>query len=304
VSQPKDKRPAYRLGQQLKRLRIAAGYATQPALATRVGYGEDSISKVESGERVPSEGLFPAWLDACAVHARDNTPVLTDGERQALTEFWETLRETGGVKEFFEKYATAEAKAAFLRMWGLLLIPGPLQTREYAEAVFRKGGMDEDEIAGQLDLRVSRQAKVDGPDAAHVTVLVYEFALHRMVGSPEIMIAQLERLLELSHRRNVVLQVVPDTGEYFPGLDGEFQIVTGPGISDTVIMVTVEDHASDESGVVGKVIALWEEVRSYALNAAQSRVLITEAIEKWQSQQQSTPAGASPAIATVTAEPA
>src|SRR5882724_2798825 len=62
MSQPKDKRPAYRLGQQLKRLRIAAGYTTQAALAARAGYGEDSISKVESGDRVPSEGLFPAWL--------------------------------------------------------------------------------------------------------------------------------------------------------------------------------------------------------------------------------------------------
>jgi hypothetical protein len=64
---------------------------------------------------MPSAGRRPCH--ACAVHVADKTPVLTDGERDTLTEFWETLRETGGIKEFFEKYATAEAKAVFLRMW-------------------------------------------------------------------------------------------------------------------------------------------------------------------------------------------
>jgi Domain of unknown function (DUF5753) len=189
------------------------------------------------------------------------------------------------VREFFEKYATAEGKAAFLRMWGLLLIPGPLQTREYAHAMFLARGLDADEATEQTELRVKRHAKVDQTDAAHVTALIYESALHRRVGTPAIMAAQLEHLLKLSDRRNVVIQVVPDDGSYFPGLDGEFGIATGSEISDTVIMVTVEDHVSDEPEVAGRVIALFEEVRGYALNAAQSRADITEALERWKSQQ-------------------
>jgi transcriptional regulator with XRE-family HTH domain len=285
MSQPKDKRPAYRLGQQLKRLRIAAGYTTQAALAARAGYGEDSISKVESGDRVPSEGLFPAWLDACAFHVADKAPVLTDGERQALTEFWETLRESGGIKEFFEKYATAEQKATLLRMWGILLIPGPLQTREFAHAMFLAGGYDEDEAAEQTDLRMKRHAKVDGPDAAHVTALIYAPVLDYLVGTPEIMIAQIEHLLELSQRHNVVIQVVPDSG-YFAGAEGAFQIASGPAIADTVEMETLEDHVTDDPVAAAKAIALFEHIRGYALTVAESRKVTTEAIERWKARQQ------------------
>jgi transcriptional regulator with XRE-family HTH domain len=270
--------PRGKLAKHLRLIRQAAGFTTQGSLATRIGVSSDLISKMETGKYVPTQDIFLALLDICGV---------SEEARVYLTDIWVLARaSSGGIREFFEKYATAEEKAAFLRMWAVLLIPGPLQTREYAYAMFLVKGLDEDEAAEQTELRVKRQAKIDGPDAAHVTALIYESLLHRRVGTVEAMIAQLEHLTELSHRRNVVIQIVPDDGSYFPGLDGEFQIATGPNISDTVIMVTVEDHVSDESDVAGKVIALFEEVRGYALNVAQSRAVITEALQRWKSQQQ------------------
>jgi transcriptional regulator with XRE-family HTH domain len=270
--------PRGKLAKHLRLIRQAAGFTTQAPLAARLGVSSDLISKMETGKHVPTQDIFLALLDVCGV---------SEEARVYLTDLWVLARAgSGGVREFFEKYATAEEKAAFLRMWGLLLIPGPLQTREYAHAMFLKGGLDEDEAAEQAELRVKRHDRVDGPDAAHVTALIYEFALHRRVGTPEIMVAQLKHLPELSSRRKVVIQVVPDDGNYFPGLDGEFAIATGPEISDTVIMVTVEDQVSDEPKAAGKVIALFEEVRGYARSVAESRALISEAIEKWKSQQQ------------------
>ncbi len=270
--------PRGKLAKHLRLIRQAAGFTTQTPLATRLGVSNDLISKMETGKHVPTQDIFLALLDICGV---------SEEARVYLTDLWFLARaSSSGVREFFEKYATAEAKAAFLRLWGLLLIPGPLQTREYAHAMFLIGGLDGDEATEQADLRVKRQAKVDGPDPAHVTALIYESALHRRVGTSEAMVAQLKHLLELSHKRNVVIQVVPDDGDYFPGLDGQFEIATGPDISDTVIMVTVEDHVSDESDVSGKVIALFEEIRGYALNVAQSRAAISEALQRCESQKQ------------------
>ena len=269
--------PRGKLAKHLRQIRQAAGFATMAPFAKRLGVSDDLISKIETGKHVPTRDIFLAWLDICGV---------SEEARVFITDFWVVARaSSSGVREFFEKYFDAEQKAAFLRIWGLLVVPGQLQTREYAHAMFLTRGMDEDEATEQTDLRVRRHAKVDGPDAAHVTALIYESVLHRLVGTPEIMVGQLERLLELSHRRNVVLQVVPDSGSYFPGLDGEFAIASGPAISDTVVMVTVEDHVSDEPDVSGKVIALFEEIRSYALNAAESRALITEAVQRWSQQQ-------------------
>jgi transcriptional regulator with XRE-family HTH domain len=266
-----------KFAKHLRQLRLAAGFATQGPVAARLGCSPDLISKMETGKHVPPQDNFLALLDIYEV-----------GEiaRPFLTDLWYLARASGGIREFFEKYAAAEAKAAFLRLWGLLLIPGPLQTREYAHAMFLKGGLDEDDAVEQTELRVKRHAKVDGSEAAHVTALIFEPVLHRRVGTPEIMAAQLEHLLDLSNRRNVVIQIVPDDGDYFPGLDGEFAIATGPAISDTVDLITVEDHVSDESDVAGKVIALFEEIRGYALNVAQSRVAISEALQRCQSQQQ------------------
>jgi transcriptional regulator with XRE-family HTH domain len=272
-----DSTPRGKLAKHLRLIRQAAGFATQAPLANRLGVSSDLISKMETGKHVPTQDIFLALLDICGV---------SEEARVYLTDLWVLARAgRGGVREFFEKYATAEEKAAFLRMWGLMLIPGPLQTREYARAMFLKGGLDEEEATEQTELRVKRHARVDGPDAAHVTALIYEFALHRQVGTPEVMAAQLERLLELSSRRNVVIQVVPDDGSYFPGLDGQFDIATGPDITDTVDMITVEDHVTDEEAVANKAIALYEEIRGYALNVAQSRAVISEAIERWSRQQ-------------------
>jgi transcriptional regulator with XRE-family HTH domain len=263
------------LGQHLRRLREAAGFTIQAALATRLNVSHDYVSKAETGSLTPSREVLSAWLDVC--EASNDT-------RDFLIGLWKVIRATrGGIPQFFEKYVQAEEKAAFLRLWGLLLVPGPLQTREYAHAMFRAGRLDEDEAAEQADLRVKRRDILNGSDPAHVTALIYEPVLLRLVGTPEIMIGQLGDLLEMSNRRNVIIQVVPDIG-YFPGMAGPFHVASGPEIPDTVDMVAVEDYVTDDSAVAGKIVALFEEIRSYALNAQESRVRLQEAIERWSQQ--------------------
>jgi hypothetical protein len=149
--------------------------------------------------------------------------------------------------------------------------------------MFRKGGLDGEEIAEQTDLRMQRRARVDSAEPAQVTALIYERALYYKVGTSAIMTGQLEDLLELSHRRNVVLQVVRDDG-YFPGAAGPFCLASGPGISDTVDMVTVLDFVTDEPDPVGTVVAQFEVVRGYACSVAESQTHITEAIQWWSQQ--------------------
>jgi hypothetical protein len=164
-------------------------------------------------------------------------------------------------------------------------MPGLLQTREYAHAMFLAGGMDEDEATEKTGVRMGRQAILDGPDPAHATVVIHELALHFRVGPPQIMIGQLEKLLELSRRPNLVIQVVRDTG-YFPGLRGPYEIASGEAIPDTLLMLAVEDQMVQDGALTRKAIALFEAIRSYALNAEDSRALIVEAIAQWKSRQQ------------------
>ena len=286
MPEPDDNSAAVRLGEELRLLRIAAGYPSIQALATRInGYGESLIAKVEQGRRTASRQLFPAWLDACAIHIVDKTPVLTDGYRRALTALWEiALKREGPIPEFIELWLGREAAAAFLRLWALNVLPGLLQTYDYAHAMFTLSGLDEDEAAEKATARIQRQAILDGPDATQVTAIIYEPVLYCLLGTPEIMAKQLTHLLEMSRRPNLVIQVVRDTG-YFPGRRGQFEIASGPKITDTMVMWGVEDQTMDDPVVVGKAAALFERIRGYSLTIEESRALIQEARQRWQSQQ-------------------
>lgn len=277
--------PAVRLGRHLKRIRLAAGYTSQPSLSARIGFVEDVIQKGETGKRVPSKEVFPGWIEACRLGIDGKRQVLTDGEIQVMTDLWETARVTQGpIPVFIEKWFENEARAAFLRLWALLLIPGQLQTHEYAHAMFRSGGMDEDEAAEKADVRIRRQAIFDRPERVHVTGIIHELALRFLVGTPEIMTGQLTHLLEMSQRSNVVIQVVRDNG-YFPGLRGPFEIASGAAVPDTLLTLAAEDQSSEDTALTRKAIALFEEIRGYAHNIADSRTIIMEAIEAWNQQQ-------------------
>jgi hypothetical protein len=126
------------------------------------------------------------------------------------------LKREGPIPEFIELWLAREAAAAFLRLWALNVLPGLLQTYDYAHAMFTLSGLDEDEAAEKAAARIQRQAILDGPDATQVTAIIYEPVLHCLLGAPEIMAKQLTHILEMSRRPNLVIQVVRDTG-YFPG---------------------------------------------------------------------------------------
>jgi hypothetical protein len=285
VPKSSDNPHAVRLGRQLRRLRLAAGYATQTAFGPRIGYGDDSISKVEKGRRVPTRELLTAWLGACEKSIDSERQVLTDGEREAITELWEAAQEAqSGVPEFIEKYLGAEKKAEYLLLWCPVVPSGLFQTSAYALELCLATGMDPDQAAENVDARMRRQEILDGPDAPHVTMLLHESVLHCRVGTPEIMIGELEHLLKMSHRRNVILQVIRDDG-YFWGLEVQFEIASGDEIPHTLVTVAVEDQTVEEKAVVRKAITLFKDIQGRALTTEETRARITEEIEQWKSQQ-------------------
>jgi transcriptional regulator with XRE-family HTH domain len=264
------------LGEALRDLRIDAGFRTQDDFAKASGYAREGISRVETGDTLPGATMFTDWLDACQAPPR---------ERKLLSRQLALARKARGpIPQFIQKWFANEAQASFLRLWGLLVIPGQLQTREYAHAMFLVGGTAEEEAAEQAGIRISRQAIYAGPDPAHVTAVIHERALYFLVGMPEVMVGQLQHLLELSTRSNVVLQVVRDTG-YFPGIRGPFALASGETIPDTLLMLAIEDQTMEDTALTRKAGALFEEIRGYALSVADSRALILEAIRRWSQQQ-------------------
>jgi transcriptional regulator with XRE-family HTH domain len=117
--------PRARLGDELRRARAAAGFSSQEALAAKLGFDRTVIAKAETGDRPPTPEVLAAWCQACGIDAE-------------FFERWAVVarRADGPVPTWFEDWLKAEGEAQSLRLWSPLLIPGLLQTAEYARALF------------------------------------------------------------------------------------------------------------------------------------------------------------------------
>ncbi len=270
--------PAALLGRHLKRIRLAAGFVTQAALAARLdGYGEDVVSKGETGVQPPTEDCLLKWLDLCQA---------SDEARVYIIELWEVVRSpnaSGVIPPFAEPWLRVEGAASIIHIWALDVMPGLLQTYDYAFAMFVARGMSEDKAAAKAAARVKRQSILDGDEPTRVTAILYEPLLNRLVGTPQIMAGELANLLALSQRPSVIIQVVREAG-YFPGFEGQFEIASGRTIPDTLCMVTVQDQTTNTPAVVDEAIVLFEEIRGYAVTVTESRVIIQEALQRWSQQ--------------------
>lgn len=115
-------------------------------------------------------------------------------------------------------YARQEADAAVMRTIESSGVPGLLQTPEYAKAVrtaahrFANSTIALDQIVAA---RMCRQKLLDGPQPLRLHAIIDEAVLHRTVGGPEVMRAQLLHLHERSKQANITIQVVQvDVGAY------------------------------------------------------------------------------------------
>jgi transcriptional regulator with XRE-family HTH domain len=266
------------LGRALARLRRSAGFRTAEALARKMGFARETIAKVESGERTPSDDVYAAWLQAC--HCSAELRANLDDQLELARNYEQTI------PRFAEPWLAVEAAADFIRVWALDVMPGLLQTYDYALAMFVTVGLDEDTAAKKAAARVTRQSILEGPEATRATFIIFEPILRRRVGTPEVTAKQLTHLLEMMDRPNLVIQVVRDTGDYFCGFEGGFAVATGRGIPVTLNMITFEDQTTSESASVDRAVATFEQIRGYARPVDESRAIIQEALNRWQSQQQ------------------
>ncbi|MGW2650863.1 helix-turn-helix domain-containing protein [Streptomyces sp. NPDC001393] len=201
------------VSRQLKLWREAAGL-TQAEFGTAIGYGEELVSSVERGRRIPR----PEYLDAA-------DEVLGAGGRIAAMK--KDLAEVRYPKKVRD-LKKLEAEAVELCAYNNSVVHGLLQTREYAQAVFsaRRPPFTADELEQRLAARVARQEIIDTTTARPVFSFVQcESTLRRPIGGKMVMRGQLERLLQVAKFCNIDLQVLPLDREENSGLDGSFRLL-------------------------------------------------------------------------------
>ncbi|MFF7858123.1 Scr1 family TA system antitoxin-like transcriptional regulator [Streptomyces sp. NPDC007904] len=198
------------VARQLKLWREAAGL-TQAEFGAAIRYGEELVSSVERGRRIPR----PEYLDEV---------LGAGGKIAALKQDVAEVRYPKKVRDLKK----LEAEAVELGAYNNSVIHGLLQTGDYARAVFdaHRPALTEDEVEQQVAARLARQEILDPMTGRHVFSLVQcESTLRRPMGGRMVMRQQLERLLEVAQLRNVDLQVLPLDREVNSGTGGSFRLL-------------------------------------------------------------------------------
>jgi transcriptional regulator with XRE-family HTH domain len=269
-----------KLGIELRLLREAAKLTADEAAAA-LETSASTISRSETGK--------------VNVHPRDVDAMLRlygltdDRKREALVAIARKSRERGWWHEFrsvvsgdLANYMSIEYGASSIRIFQTLLIPGLLQTKEYTRhvaAVFPREHTPET-VEQLMQIRLRRQEMLlHKPEPVPLEVVLDESVLHRPIGGPGVMRDQLRRLLELSNRDTITLQILPyDVGAHI-GLGGPFTMFGFAEPMDLDI-VHVENHVNfilvDDSDDIRHYEIVWEHVKREALAEADSLALVDE----------------------------
>jgi hypothetical protein len=232
------------------------------------------ISRVETG-RVGLRGRdLTDLLELYRVHDREVVDQLTALAREGKQRGWWS-RYSDIISGNYATYIGFESEASEVCNYETLCVPGLLQTEDYARALFRGGlpAPTAGEVERKVEVRMARQAVLTRPRPLRLFAVVDESVLHRTLGEPQVMQAQLTHLVEASHQPHIMLQVVPfDAGKH-PGMVGSFSLLTF-ALPDDPDIVYIEGMSRDvfvESGDAREYREVFDHVRSGALSPEASR---------------------------------
>lgn len=240
---------------------------TQDELATRVGCSGAHISAVETGRRPPTR-RFVASLDR----------VFGTGdmfERQSRA-----ARHTALI-EGFPEYVALEARAAEIRLYEVGVIPGLLQTPEYAATLeadaVRREAITFEQADERVALVVKRQNSLERSPSPLITAVLDEGCIRRPMGDPSAMDAQFVRLLDFAEQPNTVLQVAP----FSMGARRPFSLpITVLTMPDRSLVSYAESahrgHLERESTFVLPMLAAYHQLQAEALSQATSVAMIEQ----------------------------
>ncbi|MFI0351514.1 helix-turn-helix domain-containing protein [Actinomadura sp. 9N407] len=180
--------------------------------------------------------------------------------------------------DWFKQYVQYEFQASVIRVYQGQVVPVLLQTEDYAR-VFLVGARVKD-IEPAVQARTERQEAVfNGKNPPLLVVLLDEDALDRPVGGPEVMRAQLQHLLDLSEKPNVIIRIIPRSAAWHLGLNGPFQIMSLESREIAYVGAQHGGRLVEDPAEVRDLAVDFELIGAKALSEDASRIRIKELME-------------------------
>lgn len=210
------------LGARLREIRKDARLPGR-ALAAATGLHYTLISKIENGDRSPSEEDIRTWCAAC--DAGDQVPDLIATVRHVASVHHEHRRQMqAGIKHLQESSVPLYEQTSLFRIYDTMVVPGLFTTAEYGAALFRFWqefmGL-KDDVDAAVEARMERQRVLYTGDR-QFRVVIEEQVLRTRVGDADVMAGQLDRLMAVMSLPRVSIGIIPATGVRHSLTQGSF----------------------------------------------------------------------------------
>jgi transcriptional regulator with XRE-family HTH domain len=268
-----------RLGIELRRLREEASLTCEQ-VGQQLDCSGTRISRIETGRISIRPGDVRELLEIYGITGAEADALVLLAREARRKGWWHTYGRV--LPPWFEAYVGLEAAAVRFRDFQSMVVPGLLQTEDYARAVLRAApdpGSAED-IDRQVALRMERQAILGQANPPYLWVVLTESVVRVHVGGPAVMRAQLRRLLDVAERSNVTLQVLPFSTAAHVHPISPFTILEFPDAADPTVVYlehltgSLFLEAEDE---IGRYTVVFDQLRAEALGTAPSTDLIASA---------------------------
>lgn len=285
-----------RLGLQLQAMRVAKGWNVKQA-AEVLERAESSLSRIENGLQPVRARDLPFILDEYGVEDQELRAALIQLARDGAKKGWWHAY-SGAIGDAYLDFISLEDGAERIRLWSPQLVPGLLQTPEYARKVIEAGriwGREED-VDRAVKIRMERQSVLwrESPTPPRLWTVIDEGVLRRNVGrgteadytsdSPPtpLMLDQLRHILDVARKLpHVTVQVLPHGVGEHAGMDGPFSVMDLPGLSPIAAVTSLTSTLYVESPeAVEQHATAFDHLKSAALSQAKSLAYVARMIKE------------------------
>jgi len=209
------------LGARLRALRTEKNLTVEQVAAT-VLCSASKVSRMETGHGVATPRDI---RDLCDLYG-----VTDQAERERMLQLAREGRQQGWWQPYdldFDTYVGLEAAAIGLKYYQSTIVPGLLQTADYARAMLEVSipKLAPERMNELLEVKMTRQRILSREQPLRLWAVIDEAALHRVVGGPAVMAEQLQRIAEVTSNPNVTMQVIPYEAGAHPAMDSTFNIL-------------------------------------------------------------------------------
>ncbi|GAA4801903.1 helix-turn-helix transcriptional regulator [Actinomycetospora chlora] len=273
-----------RLGGELKRLRESRGYKLEE-VARSLECSPSKVSRLENGKGIPRTRDIRDLLDLYEVSDDATRTLLLDWSKTGQARMW-WQDYSDVLPPVMATYVELEWDAYRITAYEPYVVHGLLQTEDYAREVlkvFLSAATSDQAIERLVDVRMRRQRALHSDHGLTFECVLDESTLHRVVGSPSVQRAQVERLIAIAEAEHVDVRIRPLSARLVPsGLDS-FAKLQYDGFADDMIYIespgTVGELVDDPVGLAERSADL-ELLRAGALSEQASVPLMKEAVRR------------------------